>query len=162
MIRKSVLDNGIRVITERVAGAHSVTVGFWVENGSRHEQEPENGISHFIEHMLFKGTERRSALAIAKEVDSVGGVLNAFTSREYSCYYAKVLARKLPLAVDLLSDIVLNSIFDLDEIENVGWSSGDSHAGDTPATWCMTSSARRSGRASSGALDHRYGRTVGT
>jgi predicted Zn-dependent peptidase len=117
MIRKSVLDNGIRVITERVAEAHSVTVGFWVENGSRHEQEPENGISHFIEHMLFKGTERRTALAIAKEVDSVGGVLNAFTSREYSCYYAKVLARKLPLAVDLLSDIVLNSIFDLDEIE---------------------------------------------
>jgi len=117
MIRKSVLDNGIRVITERVAEAHSVTVGFWVENGSRHEQEPENGISHFIEHMLFKGTERRTALAIAKEVDSVGGVLNAFTSREYSCYYAKVLARKLTLAVDLLSDIVLNSIFDLDEIE---------------------------------------------
>lgn len=117
MIQKSVLDNGIRVITEKIAGAHSVTVGFWVENGSRHEEASQNGISHFIEHMLFKGTERRSALAIAKEVDSVGGVLNAFTSREYSCYYAKVLARKLPLAVDLLSDIVLNSIFDLDEIE---------------------------------------------
>lgn len=117
MIQKSVLDNGIRVITERIAGAHSVTVGFWVENGSRHEQEAENGISHFIEHMLFKGTSRRSALAIAKEIDSVGGVLNAFTSREFSCYYAKVLARKLPLAVDLLSDIFLNSTFDLDEIE---------------------------------------------
>jgi len=117
MIQKSVLDNGIRVITERIAGAHSVTVGFWVENGSRHEQEPQNGISHFVEHMLFKGTSRRSALDIAKEIDSVGGVLNAFTSREYSCYYAKVLARKLPLAIDLLSDIVLHSIFDLDEIE---------------------------------------------
>jgi len=117
MIQKSVLDNGIRVITEKIAGAHSVTVGFWVENGSRHEPQALNGISHFIEHMLFKGTERRSALAIAKEIDSVGGVLNAFTSREYSCYYAKVLARKLPLAVDLLSDVVLNSIFDLDEIE---------------------------------------------
>jgi predicted Zn-dependent peptidase len=117
MIQKSVLDNGIRVITERIAGIHSVTVGFWVENGSRHEQDAENGISHFIEHMLFKGTRRRSALAIAKEIDSVGGVLNAFTSREFSCYYAKVLARKLPLAVDLLSDIFLNSTFDLDEIE---------------------------------------------
>jgi len=117
MIQKSVLDNGIRVITEKVAGAHSVSVGFWVENGSRHEKEPENGISHFIEHMLFKGTELRSSLEIAKEIDSVGGVLNAFTSREYSCYYAKVLARKLHLAIDLLSDIVLNSIFDLDEIE---------------------------------------------
>lgn len=117
MIQKSILDNGIRVITERMAGAHSVTVGFWVENGSRHEQEAQNGISHFIEHMLFKGTRRRSALAIAKEIDSVGGVLNAFTSREFSCYYAKVLAKKLPLAIDLLSDIVLHSIFDLDEIE---------------------------------------------
>jgi len=117
MIQKSVLDNGIRVITERIAGAHSVTVGFWVENGSRHEQDVQNGISHFIEHMLFKGTGRRSALTIAKEIDSVGGVLNAFTSREYSCYYAKVLAKKLPLAIDLLSDIVLHSIFDLDEIE---------------------------------------------
>jgi len=117
MVQKSVLDNGIRVITEKIAGAHSVTVGFWVENGSRHEDESLNGISHFIEHMLFKGTGRRTALEIAKEIDSVGGVLNAFTSREYSCYYAKVLARKLPLAVDLLSDIVLNSIFDLDEME---------------------------------------------
>lgn len=117
MLKKSTLDNGIRVITEKIAGAHSVTVGFWVENGSRHEGLAHNGISHFVEHMLFKGTERRSALDIAKEIDSVGGVLNAFTSREYSCYYAKVLARKLPLAVDLLSDIVLNSVFDLDEIE---------------------------------------------
>lgn len=116
-VQKSVLDNGIRVVTEAIPSAHSVTLGFWVENGSRHEREPLNGVSHFIEHMLFKGTERRNALAIAKEIDSVGGVLNGFTSREYSCYYAKVLARKLPMAIDLLSDIVLNSIFEPEEIE---------------------------------------------
>jgi predicted Zn-dependent peptidase len=117
MIHQTVLDNGIRVITERIPSAHSVSIGFWVENGSRHEKPSQNGISHFLEHMLFKGTRKRSSLDIAKEIDSVGGVLNGFTSREYSCYYAKVLARKLPLAMDLLADIVLNSIFDADEIE---------------------------------------------
>jgi predicted Zn-dependent peptidase len=117
MVHKSILDNGIRVVTEKIPSAHSVTIGFWVENGSRHEAISQNGVSHFIEHMLFKGTDRRSAQTIAAEIDSVGGVLNAFTSREYSCYYAKVLAKRLPLAVDLLSDIVLHSVFDLDEIE---------------------------------------------
>lgn len=117
MIQKSVLDNGIRLITEKIPTAHSVTVGIWVENGSRHEMSEQGGISHFIEHMLFKGTERRNALAIAKEIDSVGGILNGFTSREFSCYYAKVLAERLPLAVDLLTDLVLNSRFDPDEIE---------------------------------------------
>jgi predicted Zn-dependent peptidase len=117
LIQKTVLENGIRVITERMPSAHSASIGFWVENGSRHEGSDLNGISHFLEHMLFKGTERRSALAIAKEIDSVGGVLNGFTSREYSCYYAKVLAQKLPLAIDLLADILLNSVFDAEEIE---------------------------------------------
>jgi predicted Zn-dependent peptidase len=117
MVQKSVLGNGIRVITEKIPSAHSVTIGFWVENGSRHENVADNGISHFLEHMLFKGTESRSSADIAKEIDSVGGVLNGFTSCEYSCYYAKVLARKLPLAIDLISDIVLNSVFNLDEIE---------------------------------------------
>ncbi len=116
-MQKTVLPNGIRVVTEQVPEAHSVTIGFWVENGSRHEITSLGGISHFIEHMLFKGTERRSALQIAKEIDSVGGVLNGFTGREYCCYYAKVLARKLPMAVDLLSDIVLHSILDPDELE---------------------------------------------
>jgi predicted Zn-dependent peptidase len=117
MIYKSTLENGIRVVTEEIPTAHSATLGFWVENGSRHEDLSQSGISHFIEHMLFKGTERRNAQGIAKEIDSVGGVLNAFTSREFSCYYAKVLAKRLPLAVDLLSDIVLHSILDPDEIE---------------------------------------------
>ncbi len=117
MIQKSTLDNRIRVVTEHIPGAHSVSVGVWVQNGSRHEPSPKNGISHFLEHMLFKGTEHRSPQDIAREIDSVGGVLNAFTGREYSCYYAKVLAKHFPLALDLLSDIVLNSVFDLDEIE---------------------------------------------
>lgn len=117
MIRKTVLDNGIRVISEKVEGVHSVSLGVWVENGSRHESPANNGISHFIEHMLFKGTSRRSAQDIAREIDSVGGMLNAFTSREYSCFFAKVLGGKLPLAMDLLSDILLNSVFDPEELE---------------------------------------------
>jgi predicted Zn-dependent peptidase len=117
MVNTSILGNGIRIVTEKIPAAHSATIGFWVENGSRHERPAQQGISHFTEHMLFKGTARRSALDIAKEIDSVGGVLNGFTSREYSCYYAKVMARKLPLAIDLLSDIVLNSVFDTEEME---------------------------------------------
>ena len=117
MIRKEVLDNGIRVITESIPATHSVTIGLWVENGSRHEDAAQGGLSHFVEHMLFKGTDRRSALQIAKEIDSTGGILNAFTAREYSCYYAKILGQNLPLAVDLLADIFLNSVFDLDELE---------------------------------------------
>ena len=117
MLQQSTLNNGIRVITERMPELHSATVGFWVQNGSRHETEELNGISHFIEHMLFKGTTRRSSLDIAKEIDSVGGVLNAFTGREFSCYYAKVLGEKLPQAIDLLSDLVLNSTFREKEIE---------------------------------------------
>ncbi len=117
MIGKTVLDNGIRVITEQIPGAHSVTLGIWVENGSRHETAAQNGISHFLEHMLFKGTERRRAQDIAREIDSVGGVLNAFTGREFSCYYAKVLAQNLSLAVDLLSDAFLHSVFEPAELE---------------------------------------------
>lgn len=117
MIRKTVLDNGVRVISEALSGAHSVAIGVWVENGSRHELPAERGLSHLLEHMLFKGTERRSALEIAREIDSVGGMLNAFTSREYSCYYAKVLAQRLPLAIDLLSDVIRHPRFDLDDLE---------------------------------------------
>lgn len=117
MIQKSVLPNGIRVITEEIPHSYSVSVGIWVANGTRHEPRPLNGIAHFIEHLLFKGTERRSALDIAREIDSVGGVLNAFTSREFVCYYAKILHNALPKAIDLLSDIFLNSVFDPDEIE---------------------------------------------
>jgi len=117
MIKKTTLDNGIRVITERIPYASSVSVGIWVANGSRHERRESNGVAHFIEHLLFKGTDRRSSLDIAREIDSVGGVLNAFTSREYVCYYAKVLDKFLPNAVDLLTDIFLHSTFDPEEIE---------------------------------------------
>ena len=117
MIKKTILDNGIRVITERIPYASSVSIGIWVANGSRHERRESNGVAHFIEHLLFKGTERRSSLDIAREIDSVGGVLNAFTSREYVCYYAKVLDKFLPKAVDLLTDIFLHSTFDAEEIE---------------------------------------------
>ena len=117
MIKKSILDNGIRVISERIPYASSVSIGIWVANGSRHERRESNGVAHFIEHLLFKGTDRRSSLDIAREIDSVGGVLNAFTSREYVCYYAKVLDKFLPRAVDLLTDLFLFSKFDAEEIE---------------------------------------------
>ena len=117
MFEKTVLDNGIRIVTHDMPDNRSVSLGIWVENGSRHESAAENGISHFIEHLLFKGTERRSAAQIAEEMDAVGGVINAFTSKENTCYYAKVLDENLPLAIDLLSDIFLHSSFDAEEIE---------------------------------------------
>ena len=117
MIKRTTLDNGIRVLSEKVPGCHSISLGVWVNNGSRHEPVELNGISHFVEHMLFKGTDRRSAQAIAREVDSVGGLLNGFTSREHSCYFVKILAEKLPMAVDLLGDLICNSRFNLDDIE---------------------------------------------
>jgi predicted Zn-dependent peptidase len=117
MISRSILDNGVRIITERIPHSHSVSIGIWVNSGSRHEDPASNGIAHFIEHLLFKGTDRRSALDIAREIDGLGGVLNAFTGREYVCYYAKVLDRYLPRAADLLTDIFLNSRFSTDEID---------------------------------------------
>ena len=117
MFAKAVLDNGIRVVSQEMPDHRSVSLGIWVENGSRHESTRENGISHFIEHLLFKGTERRSAAQIAEEMDAIGGVLNAFTSKEHTCYYAKILDEDLPLAIDLLTDIFLHSVFDRDEIE---------------------------------------------
>jgi predicted Zn-dependent peptidase len=117
MFNKTVLDNGIRVVSHAMPDTRSVSLGIWVENGSRHESAAENGISHFIEHLLFKGTERRSAAEIAEEMDAVGGVLNAFTSKENTCYYAKVLDENLALALDLLTDIFLHSSFDAEEIE---------------------------------------------
>ena len=111
------LPNGIRVLTDTLPQFSSTTVGIWVENGSRYEAAPKNGISHFLEHLFFKGTERRTAKQIAEEVDAVGGVLNAFTGKEYTCYYAKVLREDLPLALDVLSDIFLNSQFATEEID---------------------------------------------
>ncbi|MBT0665788.1 insulinase family protein [Geobacter pelophilus] len=117
MVNKSILDNGIRVVTEKIPSVHSVSIGIWVTSGSRHESVEKNGVTHFIEHLMFKGTPTRSALDIAREIDAVGGVLNAFTGREYVCYYAKVLSTHLTMAVNLLADIFLNSKFDSEEIE---------------------------------------------
>jgi len=117
MFAKTVLDNGIRVVSQEMRDHRSISLGIWVENGSRHESPQENGISHFIEHLLFKGTKRRSAAQIAEEMDAVGGVLNAFTAKEHTCYYAKVLDENLPLAIDLLTDIFLHSSFESEEIE---------------------------------------------
>src|SRR5689334_10327360 len=111
------LDNGVRVLSERLPDLASVTVGIWVENGSRYERDEQAGISHFLEHLFFKGTERRTAAQIAEEIDAVGGVLNAFTGKEYTCYYAKVLREHVPLALDLLADIFTQSRFASEEIE---------------------------------------------
>src|SRR4029453_18211795 len=117
MASKTVLDNGIRIVSHEMPEHRSVSLGIWVENGSRHESEAENGLSHFIEHLLFKGTERRSAAQIAEEMDAVGGVLNAFTGKEYTCYYARVLAEHTDLATDLLADLFLHSKLDPAEID---------------------------------------------
>ncbi len=111
------LDNGIRIVTEVLEHLPSVAIGIWVENGSRYEDARLGGISHYIEHLLFKGTDRRTATEISEEIEGVGGNLNAFTGKEYTCYYAKVLSEHLPLAFDLLADLFLNSRFDPEEIE---------------------------------------------
>jgi predicted Zn-dependent peptidase len=115
--QKTILENGIKVITEVIPYLKSVSTGVWAITGSRDEQPHENGIAHFIEHLLFKGTERRTAFDIAKEIDSVGGTLNAFTGREYTCYYAKVIDQNFPLAIDLLSDIFLHPLIEVNDVE---------------------------------------------
>jgi len=117
MYQKTLLKNGIRVVSENIPSVRSFSVGLWITTGSRDEDSAENGISHFIEHLAFKGTKNRSAHDIAKEIDSVGGILNGFTEREYTCFHAKVLDQHWPLAIELLSDIFLNSVFDPREIE---------------------------------------------
>ena len=114
---KTVLRNGIRVVTESLPYVESVAVGIWVEVGSRDEAIDERGLCHFIEHTVFKGTERRSALEIVKEIEAVGGSINAFTSKEYTCFHAKVLKGDLPLALDVLSDLLSRPLFDPEEVE---------------------------------------------
>lgn len=108
-MKKYQLGNGLRVMIESIPGVRSVSFGIWVKTGSRYEDVDNNGISHFIEHMLFKGTSRHSAKDIADRFDGIGGNVNAFTSKEYTCYYAKVLDEHLPIAVDILSDMFFNS-----------------------------------------------------
>ncbi len=116
MVRKEVLPNGVRILTENMPHVQSVSIGIWMNSGGRDEDDGNRGISHFIEHMLFKGTKTRTARQIADEFDSIGGQLNAFTDKEYTCYYGKVLSEHLPIAVDVLSDMFLNSVLDPQEI----------------------------------------------
>jgi predicted Zn-dependent peptidase len=115
--QKTTLHNGIRVVTEAIPAADSVSMGIWIATGSRDEGPAERGLSHFLEHLLFKGTERRSAFDISRDIESVGGTINAFTGKEYTCYHAKVLKRDTALAIDILSDIIAHSVFDPQEIE---------------------------------------------
>lgn len=116
-IQKQVLPNGLVAITETMSHVRSVSVGVWVRNGSRREIPEENGLAHFIEHMVFKGTERRSAEAIAREMDSVGGMLDAFTSKEQICFNAKVLDEHLPIAFDVIADLILRPKFDSEDLK---------------------------------------------
>lgn len=111
------LKNGFRVVTENMPGLKSASIGIWVMAGGRHERLEQNGIAHFLEHMAFKGTKRRSARQIAEEIEDVGGYINAYTSKEVTAYYARVLEADVPLALDVISDILLNPVFDGNEIE---------------------------------------------
>lgn len=114
---KSLLDNGMVLVTECLPQFQSLSIGVWVNAGTRHEGKGEEGMSHFLEHMMFKGTQRRTALDIAREVDRVGGEFNAFTSREYTCFHLLLLARDIDLAADIMTDVLLSSELAADEIE---------------------------------------------
>lgn len=117
IVSKTALDNGVRILTKKLPHVRSVSMGVWVNVGSRDEADDQSGLSHFIEHMIFKGTRRRSAYDIAKEFDAIGGHTNAFTSMEHTCYHAKVIDTHLETMIDILSDIFLNSVFDPREID---------------------------------------------
>ncbi|NRB35705.1 MAG: insulinase family protein [Rhodobacteraceae bacterium] len=116
-VRQDQLANGVRIVTEHMPGLESASIGIWVTAGGRHERLDQNGIAHFLEHMAFKGTETRNALQIAEAIEDVGGYINAYTSREVTAYYARVLKDDVALAFDVIADIVLNPIFDPREIE---------------------------------------------
>ncbi len=117
MNRKTVLDNGVRIVSERVPHVRSVSLGIWVNTGSRDESLPENGVSHFIEHMSFKGTRNRSGFQIAKDLDAIGGLSNAFTGKESTCFYGRSLDRHFPLLADILSDIFIHPTFQPEDME---------------------------------------------
>ena len=116
-VRRTVLPSGVRILSEQVPGARSSTIGYWVAVGSRDERPDTYGSTHFLEHLLFKGTTTRSALDIAVSFDAVGGEHNAVTAKEYTCYYAKVQDRDLPMAVEVLSDMITSSVIDAEEFE---------------------------------------------
>jgi predicted Zn-dependent peptidase len=115
--RKTVLDNGLRVVSEQIPHVRSVSIGIWADVGSRDESPKENGISHFLEHMVFKGTRNRSVRDIAQSLESLGGYLNAFTTKEHTCFYGRVLDAHLAEAMDVLADLVLNATFRVQEME---------------------------------------------
>jgi predicted Zn-dependent peptidase len=116
-VRRTVLPGGLRVVSEQMAGARSASIGVWVGVGSRDESPALHGCSHFLEHLLFKGTTERSALDISVALDAVGGEFNAFTAKEYTCFYARVLDTDLPLAIDVLGDMVTNSVITAEDVE---------------------------------------------
>lgn len=115
--RRTILENGIRVISERVPYVRSISLGVWVDVGSRDENEKDNGITHFIEHMVFKGTKKRNARQIAEFIEDIGGYLNAFTTKENTCFYVRILGEHLEKGIEVLSDLVQNPVFDKREIE---------------------------------------------
>lgn len=115
-VQLTTLDNGLRIVTNTMASVETVSVGAWVDAGARHEAPSVNGISHMLEHMAFKGTRRRSARDIATEIEAVGGHVNAYTSREHTAYYAKMLKEDMPLALDIIADILQHSVIDNDEL----------------------------------------------
>ncbi len=117
MYKKTTLPNGVRIVTEEMSSVHSVSIGFWIGCGSRDENEKEAGLSHFLEHLLFKGTKDRTSKEIAETFDAIGGHLNAFTTKEYTCLYAKVLTEHFQLALDVLSDMLFNSSYKSQDIE---------------------------------------------
>ncbi|WP_253904272.1 pitrilysin family protein, partial [Arthrobacter sp. Br18] len=117
VVRRSVLPGGVRVLTEAMPGQRSATIGFWVGVGSRDEADGEHGSTHFLEHLLFKGTAKRSAMDIASAFDEVGGESNAATAKENTCYYARVLDSDLPMAIDVIADMVTSAVLDPEELE---------------------------------------------
>ncbi|MEY2664192.1 MAG: hypothetical protein RIR35_1000, partial [Actinomycetota bacterium] len=116
-VRKTVLPSGLRIVTEEIPGVRSAAYGIWVNVGSRDESPKVAGASHFLEHLLFKGTKTRSALDISSSIESVGGEMNAFTSKEYTCFYARVIDSDLPLAIDVISDLITSSVGKPEDVE---------------------------------------------
>src|SRR4030067_2938808 len=117
VFNRTILDQGIGVVTEKISPFRSISIGLWVNVGSRDEKPKESGLSHFIEHMVFKGTKKRTAKEIAQSLESLGGHLNAFDSREQTCYYARVLEEHLPETVDVLADLIRNGILSQADLE---------------------------------------------
>lgn len=117
MIKTVTLDNGLKIVLENIPYVRSIAFGIWINTGTRCEKPEENGVSHFIEHMMFKGTEKRTYTEISELMESVGGQMNAFTSREHTCYYVRCLAENFDLGMDLLSDMYLNSVFAEEEYQ---------------------------------------------